>query len=328
MCRFPFPGAVGSLFLVALAGCASGPVDRTDEIVAAASSAATAPAGEAAETASPEKRVERPPEPEFRRPLAPDRTRPGPVAAGESRVMGESRSSGESRPTGDSRTADAPAPAKLVAQLNEATQELARLRAANAKLRTERAPAPAATPRTDPAEEKLVANIRSFAQFKQDLAGFLAEIDKVRAEDAALKAQLKDAALQVQQTRTDFARLEVELRAEKASRAEAEQAAAKLRDQLHAIARALTTAGLSLDKFAPGAESTARLETNEPRLRSSARAKAGLKHVVKDGDTLEKIAERYYGDPDKWRVISEANRGRLRLDGTLEPGMELDIPPK
>jgi nucleoid-associated protein YgaU len=33
-----------------------------------------------------------------------------------------------------------------------------------------------------------------------------------------------------------------------------------------------------------------------------------------------------YGDADKWRVIMEANRGRVGTDGALEVGTELQIP--
>ena len=41
-----------------------------------------------------------------------------------------------------------------------------------------------------------------------------------------------------------------------------------------------------------------------------------------------KIADRMYGDADKWRTILEANRGRVGTDGAVEPGIELEIPRK
>jgi nucleoid-associated protein YgaU len=50
--------------------------------------------------------------------------------------------------------------------------------------------------------------------------------------------------------------------------------------------------------------------------------------VVKAGETLQQLAEKYYGDSSKWRTIFDANRGFVRLDGKLETGMELEVPAK
>lgn len=49
-------------------------------------------------------------------------------------------------------------------------------------------------------------------------------------------------------------------------------------------------------------------------------------YVVKDGDSLEKIAKRVYGDPAKWRVLYAANNDKLSGGRPLKPGMELEIP--
>jgi nucleoid-associated protein YgaU len=49
-------------------------------------------------------------------------------------------------------------------------------------------------------------------------------------------------------------------------------------------------------------------------------------HQVATGDTLEKIAAKYYGDPQRWPLIYEANRARLHDSRTLTPGMALTIP--
>jgi len=49
-------------------------------------------------------------------------------------------------------------------------------------------------------------------------------------------------------------------------------------------------------------------------------------HQVAAGDTLEKIAAKYYGDPQRWPLIYDANQARLREGQPLTPGMELSIP--
>lgn len=48
------------------------------------------------------------------------------------------------------------------------------------------------------------------------------------------------------------------------------------------------------------------------------------KHTIADGDTLFKIAEKYYGDGNQWSKIKDANPG---LDeNNLKVGQEIAIP--
>lgn len=50
-------------------------------------------------------------------------------------------------------------------------------------------------------------------------------------------------------------------------------------------------------------------------------------HVVRQRDTLSRIAEQYYGSPGQWRVIYEANRQAIGDDpGRIREGLELTIP--
>lgn len=51
----------------------------------------------------------------------------------------------------------------------------------------------------------------------------------------------------------------------------------------------------------------------------------GQTYEVQPRDTLRGIAQRFYGDPDKHELISEANG--LDGDNTLQVGQELVIPP-
>ena len=49
-------------------------------------------------------------------------------------------------------------------------------------------------------------------------------------------------------------------------------------------------------------------------------------HEVKKGDTLSKIAEKYYSDPGLYTTIFEANRDRLKDPNLIKIGQKLRIP--
>jgi nucleoid-associated protein YgaU len=49
-------------------------------------------------------------------------------------------------------------------------------------------------------------------------------------------------------------------------------------------------------------------------------------HTVKFGDTLSKISQQFYGNPNEYMRIFYANRGRLREPDQIRVGQELTIP--
>lgn len=49
-------------------------------------------------------------------------------------------------------------------------------------------------------------------------------------------------------------------------------------------------------------------------------------HVVQSGDTLSKIAQKYYGDPALYDKIFQANRDVLKDPNKIFPGQKLKIP--
>ncbi len=51
-------------------------------------------------------------------------------------------------------------------------------------------------------------------------------------------------------------------------------------------------------------------------------------YTVKRGDSLSKIAKRYYGDPMKYKKIFEANKPMLKDPNLIYPGQVLRIPQK
>jgi hypothetical protein len=49
-------------------------------------------------------------------------------------------------------------------------------------------------------------------------------------------------------------------------------------------------------------------------------------YIVKQGDTLQSIALRAWGDPDRWTEIYQANKERIKRGGAVTPGQILVIP--
>jgi nucleoid-associated protein YgaU len=47
---------------------------------------------------------------------------------------------------------------------------------------------------------------------------------------------------------------------------------------------------------------------------------------VQKGDTLSKISKQYYGDPNQYNRIFEANRDQLKDPDKIFPGQVLKIP--
>ena len=60
-----------------------------------------------------------------------------------------------------------------------------------------------------------------------------------------------------------------------------------------------------------------------PTDRTAADARPAVTHTVAKGDTLMKLAVKYYKDQNKWRTIQQANKGV----SVLQVGQKLTIPP-
>lgn len=81
---------------------------------------------------------------------------------------------------------------------------------------------------------------------------------------------------------------------------------------------------------APTAEVTTRKPQVSPAQTTPTQPKAPRRtrlrlHRVKDGDTLQRLAERYLGSAAKWREVFETNRDRLSHPQLLPIGAELRI---
>jgi nucleoid-associated protein YgaU len=59
---------------------------------------------------------------------------------------------------------------------------------------------------------------------------------------------------------------------------------------------------------------------------SSTAPPAGRTYTVVKGDSLSKIAKRFYGDAQKWRTIYEANKDSIKNPDLIYPGQTFRIP--
>ena len=145
-----------------------------------------------------------------------------------------------------------------------------------------------------------------------------------------------------------MAQLNTELLAQKDARAKASQEADAARAQLSAVLAASTAAPTNLGEArtntaagaavltAPGVPEsetppTAELATSRQRIAAKAGEPAPAEtgprtHLVAAGETLETIAKKYYGRPERWRLLYAANNAQLSLGRPLKVGMILEIP--
>lgn len=66
-----------------------------------------------------------------------------------------------------------------------------------------------------------------------------------------------------------------------------------------------------------GKKSSVRQQDNAPNIKS---------YTVNSGDSLWKIAKKFYGDGSKWRVIYEANKSVISNPNVIKNGIKINIP--
>lgn len=59
---------------------------------------------------------------------------------------------------------------------------------------------------------------------------------------------------------------------------------------------------------------------------SGSSSTAGKSYTVVKGDSLSKIAKRFYGDAQQWRKIYEANQDQIKNPDLIYPGQTFRIP--
>lgn len=254
---------------------------------------------------------------------------------------------------------------EIAAKLRETTRELATLRADYARLQADRGPAANITSsaaanqaaleqiadlrtRLNTTQNSLTQSARRQDAAEQENARLRQQLDDARRENRALADQVQSLTLQNEQAVAALSQLNTELLAQKNARQVAEDRARATQTQLQMVlakprdAAPVTsladarqsTAGSAREVDATlqlavdsDANATAILRTSPERLQQAAASEAPVSHyVVEEGDTLEKIALKYYGRADQWRKIYAANNVLLRGGRPLKPGMKLEIP--
>lgn len=203
-------------------------------------------------------------------------------------------------------------------------------------------------------EEKLAAALRTYTKLQREIAALRTQVDQARTENIRLTQQVTGLTAQNEQASAAIAQLNTELLAQREARQRAEADAGAAQTQLQLVlARAgragepvtladtrsaaagssgeLTAATLRLDHAETASiPADAQLRTSPERLRAAAEqlaAEGGPRtYEVVEGDTLESIARKFYGKPERWRLIYAANNSLLRDGRPLTPGMKLEIP--
>lgn len=76
-----------------------------------------------------------------------------------------------------------------------------------------------------------------------------------------------------------------------------------------------------------GSSSTASTPSSSAASAAGAPASGGDRsYVVQSGDSLSKIAKKFYGDANAWHRIFEANKDRIKNPDVIQPGWKLQIP--
>lgn len=201
-------------------------------------------------------------------------------------------------------------------------------------------------------EEKLSAALRTYTKLQKEISTLREQVDLARTENIRLTQQVTGLTAQNEQAVAALAQLNTELLAQREARQRAEADARAAQTQLQlvvartsrteepatlAAARStaagssseLTQATLKLDAAPDGTVPTdAMLRTSPERLRAAAEklAVGARTYEVAEGDTLESIARKFYGKPERWRLIYAANQALLRDGHPLQAGMKLEIP--
>jgi LysM repeat protein len=176
-------------------------------------------------------------------------------------------------------------------------------------------------------QDKLATSLRSFSVVQDENAQLKSTVDKLTSDNASLSQQLDAArasiaSLQVQAAATSqIEPLRTELRQaqDETSRLASENSELKTR--------------LAIQSPGPGATKPAPTRPAQAAAASAAAAQAApppppapRTYVVVEGDTLTKIARKFYGSSSRWEDILNANRDVMKDEKSLVVGSTLKIP--
>lgn len=197
---------------------------------------------------------------------------------------------------------------------------------------------------------------KAITRGREENARLGAQVEKLRGENSDIRAALAQLNTELLAQKEARAQAEQNAAAWRAQLRSVMQSAnpptklsslGDLREHSASGAREMDTAGLSMAgvladgtlptailQTKPQGEAASRQGSSSAQTQAAAPAAAATgekatqrRHKVTAGETLEILSQRYYGRPDRWRLIYIANHKLLRDDQPLRPGMELVIPP-
>lgn len=90
--------------------------------------------------------------------------------------------------------------------------------------------------------------------------------------------------------------------------------------------RSTTTGSVAIEPLDKSVPQDLRKAVRRDRGERKPAAGGGQIYVVQPGDTLFRVAERFYGDSNKWKRIRDANRANISPDGRIRAGQRIVIP--
>jgi len=202
----------------------------------------------------------------------------------------------------------------LTSQVQELTARASTPSAASAPA-TNAAPAPSSP--TPDAESNLATALRTYSLVREENEGLKSERDRLSGEKAALEVQvsaLKTAVPVAAQAES----LRDQLRQVRAQSAAFAEENARLKT-------ALALGGAAPGAGAHGITPVAIESTPDPVPAPPAEVGPRM-HTVVAGDTLSRIAQKYYGTASRWPEILAANRDKLANENSLAAGQTIRIP--
>jgi nucleoid-associated protein YgaU len=176
-------------------------------------------------------------------------------------------------------------------------------------------------------QDKLATSLRSYSVVQDENTDLKASVEKLTSDNASLSQQLEAAkasiaSLQVQAAATaQIEPLRTQLRQ---AQDEASHLAAE-NEQLRTRA-ALLAPGPGASKPTPTRPGQAALAPAAPAEAAAPPPPAPKTYVVAEGDTLTRIARKFYGSPARWQDILNANHDVLKDEKSLVVGSTLKIP--
>jgi nucleoid-associated protein YgaU len=207
----------------------------------------------------------------------------------------------------------------------------------------------------DETNEKLSTALRSYTLLQQELdqvrsassqstAEAEARLSTAQSEASALRSQLSASGVELQDRNNSLAALQAEITRIRADSITQGQELLALRDQLRqtqaqygAVAEenaqlktrlavvAPSPSSVLATPMRPGSAAAQAAITLPPVLKTPAQ-ETGRQHIITDGDSLSRISRKYYGTPDRWKEIFDANRNILNDPSRLPKGASLKIP--